>query len=255
MQKNSLDAAAQAVNRTFGAELRGNELTVDTAVLYPCNGLVRIKISKTHESGFIVTDESGAFYSMQKLGHDITDQEVPWQRFLDKQKKKYSFDYNDVSGNIYTRATSIDEMLMSIVSVANVSAALAEYSISHINTKRRAELTDAVFTMVNKYYHSNNIYRQAEVTGNTGKSYKIDIALEDRFYVDIITNFKASDTVGSTFARHFDIGENSQYKNKTFVVFDKNTPPDSHSRSLLSRVTHLQPVTAFEQRVKQSAAA
>ena len=223
-------------------------LRVATHCLYPSNGVVTVVI-RGGEDAFIVTDDGGAISEAGAAGFQ--------SRAADKQirglLKLYGLKVQN--GSIVSPVVERDELVATIMLVANAAKEVAEWSLAHLRFEPRRNFKADLADLLARHFTDND--KPASVVGNSNRSYKFEhmIHLNNgrRLIIDPVVNDSSS--INARVVANLDVKMAGAPGLEQLIVYDDQVNWSSADLKVLEVGARTVPFSSAESVIKRVAVA
>lgn len=213
---------------------------VITHCLYPSFEPVEVFVAKVGD-GYVVHDGGGAVNSAWLHGREEIG------KILSKECARFGVDHRN--GLAEARVANADWLRSAILAVANASAAAAATSLERVAVAAERVLADRIFDTLKRVVPKNNIAREFEHRGGSGKRWRYDFAASvpgHLFLVNAVSPHHVS--ISAKYVAFADLPANDTAVEKIAVFGRKLETADV---SLITQVATLVPVEALERGVRR----
>ncbi len=216
-------------------------LKILTDCLYPSADPVFVHIAAT-SSGYRVTDGGGIVESV--VHHGRNDKAL--MEGLATASRRHSVRIEN--GSLYAEVPSADWLPSAVMAVANAAALAANLAVEQTTKAVERGVGKRIYTALETVFQPNEIAREYEFIGRSGKTWKIDFAipkLDRPILIRSVTPHHNS--ISSNYTTFGDIGVD---ETRRICVFQKSLEHDD--ASLIRQVADLLPLSALELSAQQA---
>ena len=218
----------------------GAKITTDC--LYPSFEQVHVFVSR-YGDGFRVTDAGMAVSSSWLHGRDDLT------KILAREASRFSATVRD--GAIEIEVPSADWLKSAVLAIANASASAATVATERAALATEQALGERVYDTLSKLFTRNEVRRQFEYRGSSGKVWRADFFIptdETALFVNTVSPHHIS--ISAKYVAFADLrDEESSLVLRKYAVFDREL--ESDDVSLISQVADLVPVVSLELALKR----
>lgn len=210
-------------------------LKILTDCLYPSSDPVYVHIAQIGD-GFRVTDGGGILESV--INHGRNDKSL--MDGLTTASRRHSVQIEN--GSLFAEVPSIDWLQSAVLAIANASALAANLAVEQTTKSVERGLGKRIYSALETVFQPNEIAREYEFVGRSGKTWKIDFAipkLDRPILIRSVTPHHNS--ISSNYTSFGDIGID---ETRRICVFQKSL--DHDDASLIRQVADLVPLSALE---------
>lgn len=247
---NTMLAIEKALSQWSSPLVDGNRITLATHCLYPSHSVVRVTVTGG-VNHFVVDDGGGAFaelYAAMPAAGDVSKQ-------LLSISKPFGLKANS-RGMIYAPPVQTDELLATILLVANASRQAAEYFIEKIKPPRR-NFRAAIEVILEKRFH-NKWKPNRKVAGASSKLHTFDYVVTLTQNKQLVLDFVVpeSSSINAALVAHMDVSNSGEHEIEQRIIYDDSQPWKASDLALLKSGSRAKvvPFSSIERNLEKLAA-
>lgn len=247
---NTLLVIQNALTKWSGPEVRDQVVMVPTHCLYPSNSVVRVAVTGGQDR-FVVDDAGGAFAELYAS--------VPAASDLSKQIANVAKPFGlrmSSKGVIYSPPVSTEDLLATVVLVANASKEAADKFIDKVRPPRR-NFRAAIEAVLEKRFH-DKWKPNRKMAGASTKLHTFDYLVKLEQNRQLVLDFVLPEpsSINAALVAHMDLSNSNEDVIEQRIVYDDTQPWKSSDLALLKTSSRARviPLSAIDRNLSKLAA-